>query len=43
VYLSISFENFITIGVMLLVWMVGLHVLGQLGIRVSGLLPGGGV
>lgn len=41
-YLGITIENFITIGIMLLVWMLTLHVAGQFGVRVSGLLPGGG-
>lgn len=32
-YLKFSIENMVTIGVMLLVWMVALHGLGQIGIR----------
>lgn len=40
-YLSISVENFITIGIILLVWMLALHVLGQLGVRFASWLPGG--
>lgn len=32
-YLGISIENFITIGVMLLVWMLLLHVVGQVGVN----------
>lgn len=39
-YLAINVENMITIGVMLLVWMLGLHLLGQAGVTISGLLPG---
>lgn len=39
-YLGISLENFITIGLMLLVWMIGLHVVAQIGIRVPSWLPG---
>lgn len=31
-YLSFSIENMITIGVMLLVWMIVLHLLGQVGV-----------
>jgi hypothetical protein len=31
-YLSFSPENMITVGVMLLVWMVALHLLGQMGV-----------
>lgn len=33
-YLGISVENFVTIGVMLLVWMLVLHLIAQIGIRV---------
>lgn len=39
-YLGISIENFITIGIMLLVWMLGLHLIGQLGVAVPKWLPG---
>ncbi len=28
-YLSYSVENFVTIGIMLALWMIVLHVLGQ--------------
>lgn len=31
-YLSFNLENIVTIGVMLLCWMIALHVLGQLGV-----------
>lgn len=41
-YLGITVENFITVGLMLLVWMVGLHLAGQVGVRVADWLPGGG-
>ena len=36
-YLSFSLENIVSIGVMLMVWMIALHVLGQLGVHVSSL------
>lgn len=39
-YLGISFENFVTLGVMLLAWIVFLHVLGQLGVHIADWLPG---
>lgn len=38
-YLGISVENFVTIGVMLLVWMLALHVLGQFGVNIASWLP----
>jgi hypothetical protein len=41
-YLSISVENFVTIGVMLLIWMLFIHVLGQFGVHIASWLPGGG-
>lgn len=41
-YLGISIENFITIGIMLLVWMVGLHLIGQVGVSIPKWLPGQG-
>lgn len=41
-YLSVSLENFITIGLMLLIWMLALHVVGQIGVRVPQWLPGQG-
>lgn len=33
-YLGISIENFVTVGLMLLVWMVLLHLIAQVGIRI---------
>ena len=33
-YLGINIENFITVGLMLLVWMLALHVAGQVGVRI---------
>jgi hypothetical protein len=36
-YLSISVENFVTIGIMLLIWMLALHLAGQAGLRIAGL------
>lgn len=41
-YVGFSFENFLTIGLILLLWMVGLHVAGQFGLRIASWLPGGG-
>jgi len=41
VYLGISLENFITIGLMLLVWMLALHIAGQFGLQIGNWLPGG--
>ena len=40
-YLGISIENFVTIGIMLLVWMLLLHVAGQFGVQIASWLPGG--
>lgn len=40
-YLGISFENIITIGVMLLFWIIALHIAGQLGVGIASWLPGG--
>jgi hypothetical protein len=42
-YLGISVENFITIGIMLLIWMLTLHLIGQFGLQIPGLssLTGG--
>lgn len=40
-YLGISVENFITVGLMLLVWMLALHLAGQAGLKVASWLPGG--
>lgn len=31
-YLGISVENFVTIGLMLLVWMLIIHMMGQFGL-----------
>lgn len=42
VYLKISVENFITIGMMLLAWMLALHLAGQFGIGIASWLPGSG-
>jgi hypothetical protein len=39
-YLGISVENFLTIGIMLLVWMTLLQVAGQFGVHIAGFLPG---
>jgi hypothetical protein len=41
-YLSISVENFVTIGLMLLVWMLAIHLLGQFGVKFASWLPGAG-
>ena len=41
-YLGITLENFITIGLMLLVWMLAIHLLGQAGVQVASWLPGAG-
>ncbi len=40
-YLSISIENIMTIGVMLLCWMLLLHILAQFGLKFASWLPGG--
>lgn len=34
-YLSFSMENIITIGVMLLCWLLALHLLGQAGVTAT--------
>ena len=39
-YLGISVENFVTVGLILLVWMILLHVMGQLGLNVAQYVPG---
>lgn len=39
-YLSFTPENFITVGIILVVWMILLHVIGQLGVNVSQYIPG---
>jgi len=36
-YLSLSFENMITVGIILLGWMLALHILGQLGVHIAAL------
>ena len=40
-YLSFSVENILTIGVMLLLWMLALHLAGQAGLAIGNWLPGG--
>jgi hypothetical protein len=39
-YLSINLENIITVGVILLIWMIGVHLAGQLSISLPTWLPG---
>ena len=39
-YLGWTIENFISIGLMLLVWMLAVHVIGQFGVQVSSLWGG---
>lgn len=39
-YLGISVENFVTIGLMLLAWMLALQLAGQLGVHVASLWGG---
>lgn len=39
-YIGIKFENFITIGVILLAWMLLLQVMGQFGVHLSQYIPG---
>jgi len=42
-YLGVSVENFVTIGIMLLVWMLAIHLIGQVGvITFPNWLPGAG-
>lgn len=41
-YLGISVENFITVGIMLLIWMIALHLIAQVGIRVPSWISLGG-
>ena len=42
-YLGVSVENFVTIGIMLLVWMLAIHLIGQIGvITFPSWLPGTG-
>jgi hypothetical protein len=38
-YLSISVENFVTIGIMLLAWMLALQLLGQFGVHIQDYIP----
>lgn len=35
-YLNMTVENFVTIGVMLAAWIVILHVAAQMGLRIAG-------
>lgn len=39
-YISITIENFVTIGLMLLAWMILLHVAGQAGLHLADYIPG---
>jgi hypothetical protein len=39
-YLGISIENFLTIGIMLLIWMLAVQLAGQFGLMLPSL--GGG-
>lgn len=41
-YIGLNFENIVTIGIILLGWMLFLHMLGQFGVRIASWLPGGG-
>lgn len=41
-YLGITVENFVTVGLMLLIWMLVIHTIAQVGIRVPSWLPGAG-
>lgn len=41
-YLSVNVENFVTIGLMLLIWMVLVHLLAQLGLMIPKWIPGAG-
>ena len=34
-YIAMNVENIVTIGVILLCWMLALHLAGQLGVNVS--------
>ena len=36
-YLSFSIENIVTVGLMLLGWMLVLHLLGQAGVHIGAL------
>ena len=39
-YIGISYENFVTIGVMLLLWMITIHLLAQVGLNLADYVPG---
>jgi len=40
-YLSINLENIITIGVMLMIWMLAVHLIGQFAsVTFPGWVPG---
>ena len=39
-YLALSLENIITIGIILMIWMLAIHVLAQVGINVSSIWGG---
>lgn len=39
-YIGISIENFVTIGLMLLLWMILLHAMGQFGVHLADYIPG---
>lgn len=38
-YIGLTVENFVTIGVMLIAWMIALHVLGQVGVHLGDYVP----
>jgi hypothetical protein len=42
VYLALNLENIITVGVILLCWMLAVHLIGQAGVSVASWLPGSG-
>ncbi len=41
-YLDFNLENIVTVGVILLIWMVGLHLLGQAGVYIPQWISGSG-
>lgn len=41
-YLSMTLENWVTVGVILLIWMLAVHLLGQVGVHVASWVPGSG-
>lgn len=41
-YLSVNVENFVTIGLMLLGWMITVHLLAQIGLAIPRWIPGAG-